>query len=110
MDLHEGGMEKPLLFITDGLPGIDEEIKEIYPRADFQLYTVHVLRNFESHVRMQDRNEIDSDLKGIVLSHTRVEAVNQFNPFINKWSSKYPKPVYNKEMNLSVLIKYHDYL
>ena len=35
MDLHERGVEEPLLFIADGLPGIEEEIKQLYPRADF---------------------------------------------------------------------------
>ena len=58
---------------------------------------------------MQDRNEIDSDLKGIFLSRTREEALNQFNAFRDKWSSKYPRPVYNMEKNLSILFRYHDY-
>ena len=109
MDIHERGVEEPLLFIADGLPGIEEEIKQLYPRADFQLCTIHASRNLESHVRVQDRNEIDSDLKGIFLSRTREEALNQFNEFKNKWSSKYPKPVYNMEKNLGTLLKYHDY-
>ena len=60
-------------------------------------------------MRVQDRNEIDSDLKGIFLSRTREEALNQFTEFKSKWSSKYPKPVYNMEKNLSILLKYHDY-
>ena len=109
MDLHERGVEEPLLFIADGLPGIEEEIKQLYPRADFQLCTIHASRNLESHVRVQDRNEIDSDLKGIFLSRTREEALNQFNAFRDKWSSKYPRPVYNMEKNLSILFRYHDY-
>ena len=109
MDLHERGVGEPLLFIADGLPGIEEEIKQLYPRADFQLCTIHASRNFESHVRVQDRNEIDSDLKGIFLSRTREEALNQFTEFKSKWSSKYPKPVYNMEKNLGILLKYHDY-
>ena len=109
MDLHERGLEEPLLFIADGLPGIEEEIKQLYPRADFQLCTIHAGRNFESHVRVQDRNEIDSDLKGIFLSRSREEALNQFTEFRNKWSSRYPRPVYNMEKNLSILIKYYDY-
>ncbi len=109
MDLHERGVEEPLLFIADGLPGIEEEIRQLYPRADFQLCTIHASRNLESHVRVQDRNEIDSDLRGIFLSRTREEALNQFNEFKDKWSSKYPKPVYNMEKNLGTLLKYHDY-
>lgn len=93
MDLHERGMEEPLLFIAVGLPGIEEEIKQIYPRANFQLCTVHASWNFESHMRVQDRNEINSNLKGIFLSQTREEAMNCFNAFRNKWSSKCPRPV-----------------
>ena len=33
--LHERGVEEPLLFIADGLPGIEEEIRQLYPRVDF---------------------------------------------------------------------------
>ena len=109
IDLHERGVEEPLLFIADGLPGIEEEIKQLYPRADFQLCTIHASRNFESNVRVQDRNEIDSDLKEIFLSRTREQAVNQFTEFRNKWSSRYPRPVYNMEKNLGILLRYYDY-
>ncbi len=109
MDLHERGVEEPLLFIADGLPGIEEEIRQLYPRADFQLCTIHASRNFESHVRVQDRNEIDSDLKVIFLSRLREEALNQFTEFKEKWSSRYPRPVYNMEKNLGILLKYYDY-
>ena len=66
-------------------------------------------RNFESNVRVQDRNEIDSDLKKIFLSRTREEALNQFTEFRNKWSPRYPRPVYNMGKNLRVLLKYYDY-
>ena len=109
IDLHERGVEEPLLFIADGLPGIEEEIKQLYPRADFQLCAIHASRNFESNVRVQDRNEIDSDLKEIFLSRTREQAVNQFTEFRNKWSSRYPEPVYNMEKNLGILLRYYDY-
>lgn len=108
-DLHERGVVEPLLFIADGLPGIEEEIKQLYPRADFQLCTIHASRNFESHVRVQDRNGIDSDLRGIFLSRTREEALDQFTEFKNKWSSRYPRPVYNMEKNLGILLRYYDY-
>ena len=29
MDLHEREVEEPLLFIADGLPGIEEEIRQL---------------------------------------------------------------------------------
>jgi transposase-like protein len=109
MDLHERGAEEPLLMIADGLPGIEEEIRQLYPGSDFQLCTIHAGRNLESHVRVQDRNEIDSDLRGIFLSRTGEDELNQFTEFRNKCSSRYPRPVYNMEKNLSILFKYYDY-
>ncbi len=88
---------------------IEEKIKQLYPRADFQLCTVHASRNFESHVREQDRNEIDSDLRGIYLSISREDTIDQFTGFKNKLSPKYPGPLYNMEKNLSTLLRYCDY-
>ena len=56
MDIHERGVEEPLLFIADGLPRIEEEIKQTYPRSDFQLCTIHASRNLESQVSVHYRN------------------------------------------------------
>lgn len=109
IDLHERGVEEPLLFIADGLPGIEEDIKQIYPRADFQLCTIHASRNFESHVWVSDRIEEDADLKGIFLSESKDEAIRKFDELKDKWSSKYSKPVYNMEKNLGSILKYYKY-
>ncbi len=58
---------------------------------------------------LHDRNETGSDLKRIFLTCNREKASNQFYEFKSKWSSEYPKPVYNMEKNLGILNKYHDY-
>ncbi len=46
-DLYERGVREPLLFIADGLPKLDEEVRKVFPRADFQLCTIHTSRNLE---------------------------------------------------------------
>jgi transposase-like protein len=76
IDIHERGVEEPLLFIADGLLGIEEEIKQLYPRADFQLCTIRASRNFESHVRVQERDEIGSDLKEVPLISSQSSKIN----------------------------------
>ena len=43
-DLYSRGLKEPLLFIADGISNLDEEIVKIYPRAEFQLCTIHYLR------------------------------------------------------------------
>ena len=36
-DLYNRGIREPLLFIAYGIPKLDEEIRKVFPRADFQL-------------------------------------------------------------------------
>ena len=54
-------------------------------------------------------NDYNSDLKEMFLSGTREEPLNHFNDFRNKWHPKYPRPLYNMEKNLGMLLKYYDY-
>ncbi len=93
VDLQERGVEEPLLFVADCLTGIEEEIKQLYPSSDFQLCTLHASKNFESKIRLSDRNEADGDLKKIFHSGSKEEAIKKFDEFKNKWYSKYSKPV-----------------
>lgn len=38
------GLEEPLLFVSDGLPGLVPAIKEAYPGAEFQLCISHKVK------------------------------------------------------------------
>ncbi len=72
------------MFVADGIPKLDEEIRRIFPRSDFQLCTIHASRDLESNVRESDKNEIDRDLKHVFLSNTKEDAVNAFDQFKDK--------------------------
>ena len=61
------------------------------------------------YVRYFQDLKIDHDLKGISLSDTKDSAINRFNQFKDKWSSKYPRPVYNMERKLEYLFTYFQY-
>ncbi|MCY0852411.1 MAG: transposase [Thermoplasma acidophilum] len=82
-------------------------------KADISLIglscTQNASRSFLSQVRTSDRNDIDSDLKGIFLSGSKEEAIKRFDEFKSKWSSKHPKAVYSMEKNLTSLLKYYEY-
>ena len=101
MKSYNRGVREPLLFIADGIPKLDEEIRKVFPRADFQLCTVHASKNFESEIREYDVDIIDSQLKQIFLSEDREEAIKRFNEFKSIWQGKYPKQVYNLEKKSS---------
>ena len=107
--MYNRGVREPPLFIADGIPKFDEEIRKIFPESDFQLCTIHASRNLESDVRESDKNEIDHDLKDIFTSGTKDSAIERFTHFKSKWSSKYPRPVYNLEKKLGYLFTYFQY-
>ena len=45
IESKEKGLEEPLLFVSDGLPGLVPAIKEAYPGAKFQLCISHIVKN-----------------------------------------------------------------
>jgi putative transposase len=51
-DLKERGVNEVLIFIADGLSGIQETIRKYYPGADFQSCIVHAERNMLSKIRV----------------------------------------------------------
>lgn len=108
-DLYDRGVREPLLFIADGLPKLDEEVRKIFPRTDFQLCTIHASRNFESEVRESDKQQIDIELKRIFLSETKEDALLRLKEFKGKWDKKYPRPIYNLENKTNYLLTYYGY-
>lgn len=50
-DLYQRGLKEVLLGVFDGLPGLEEAFKSIYPKADVQRCVVHKVRNTLNRVR-----------------------------------------------------------
>jgi putative transposase len=63
-DLQSRGLEQVLLFVTDGLSGIEDTISNNYPQADIQR-CLDVDRNIMSKVRVKDRAEIMKILRSL---------------------------------------------
>ena len=58
---------------------------------------------------MERQKEINGDLKAIFTSDTREEALERSGRFRERWSSKYPRPVYNMEKKSGYLFTYFNY-
>ena len=108
-DLYSRGLKEPLLFIADGINNLDEEIMKTYPRADFQLCTIHYTRNLKSKVKEKDSDEIIKDANRMFTCNNKEEAINRFNEFKNKWNNKYPDIVYNTEKSTGRLFRFYNY-
>ncbi|BCZ90711.1 hypothetical protein TthAA22_25160 (plasmid) [Thermus thermophilus] len=54
-----------MLFITDGLPGLPEAIRRVYPQAEWQRCVVHGVRWSLSQVRARDQALLAEDLRRV---------------------------------------------
>lgn len=64
-DLYRRGVHEVLLGVFDGLSGLEDAFREVYPKADVQHCVVHKIRNTMPKIRVQDKTEFLSDLKTI---------------------------------------------
>ncbi|MDY7224730.1 IS256 family transposase, partial [Halalkalibacterium halodurans] len=74
LDLYSRGLEEVLLGVFDGLAGLEEAMKAVYPKADVQRCVVHKVRNALHAVRKKDQPAVAQDFKPIYQANTYEEA------------------------------------
>jgi transposase-like protein len=108
-ELKNRGVEDVLIFSIDGLPGLNEAIKAVYPESEIQRCIVHQVRNSLKFVSYKDRKELAKDLKKIYTSSTEESGKIELDKLNEKWGKKYPniiKSWQNNWIELSTLFKY----
>lgn len=91
VDLKQRGAEQILLFVFDGLTGLEDTVRQIFPRSLTQLCLVHQIRNTLSWVRPNDKQVVAQDLKTVYKSKSISEAKEKILLLKTKWQLKYPK-------------------
>lgn len=89
-NLKERGIGNPLMFVTDGLQGMKEAIKRVFPDSLHQRCLVHVGRNMSSGARKKDRQGILGDFKEVHSAESEYEARRRMGFFVAKWPRTYP--------------------
>ena len=88
--LKERGIGEPMMFITDGLQGMPEAVRRVFPGSSLQRCLVHVGRNMSSGARRKDRQAILDDFKSVYSAESEAEAKARLGLFVAKWSQTYP--------------------
>ena len=91
MDLKRRGLKEVLLFVTDGLTGLQEACLKAFPKASYQRCWVHVSRTVMKRVRVHDRKDVMEDLKAVYQAADEKQAQKNLKDFLDKHSPKYPK-------------------
>ncbi|SFA52955.1 Transposase, Mutator family, partial [Parageobacillus thermantarcticus] len=77
--LYQRGVKEVLLGVFDGLPGLEEAFRAVYPKADVQRCVVHKVRSTLNRVRKKDQFEMAEDLKLIYRSPNKKRHWRCFN-------------------------------
>ena len=88
--LKERGVEQVLLFISDGLTGMRDAVKRVFPKADHQSCWVHISRRVANTVRVKDRPEILGALKRVYNAKNAEDAEALLDEFIQDYGRRYP--------------------
>jgi putative transposase len=89
-ELWQRGLRRVLLFITDGLPGLPEAIRRVYPQAEWQRCVVHGVRWSLGQVRARDRTLLAEDLRRVYGAESREEALEALEALREAWGARYP--------------------
>lgn len=108
-DLKSRGATDVLLGVFDGLPGLEEAFREIYPKADVQHCVVHKVRSTFPKIRVTDKTEFLDDLKQVYTAVDGDVALAVFDGFKAKWRKQYPKEVQSWEEQLPTLLTFYKY-
>jgi transposase-like protein len=108
-DLKNRGATDVLLGAFDGLPGLEEAFREIYPKADVQHCVVHKIRATLPKIRVSDKTAFLEDLKPVYTAMDGDVARALFDSFKANWRKLYPKEVQSWEDQLSTLLTFYKY-
>ena len=87
------GVEDVLFISMDGLSGLEEGAKTIFPDAVIQRCIVHLIRNSVKYIPSKKRKDFCNHLKSIYQAPNKKVALVEFEKFKEAWSKDYPGAV-----------------
>ena len=109
-ELKNRGVKDILIICSDGLKGINEAIKAVYPNAMQQRCIVHLIRNSVKFVSYKHLKEFCNDLRTIYKSNNEKEARENLEKVKDKWNSIYPTSLKVWEDNWEAICTLFNYL
>ncbi|MBM6959127.1 IS256 family transposase [Lactobacillus gallinarum] len=103
------GLEQVELFLSDGVVGMKEAICQSYPKAHFQRCLVHVMRNINAKMRVDDRQKALDEFKQIHTQSNKEMAVQVLHEFYQNWEKVYKNVVRDLRQIEPDLLTFYNY-
>jgi len=108
-ELKQRGVQDIFITCIDGLKGVPDAVRSVFPKTEVQLCIVHMIRNSMKHVTSSRVKEFIEDLKFVYQAVSEKEALVALSELQAKWMEKYPlavKPWIEHWDNLAGFFKY----
>lgn len=92
-ELQNRGIKDILVACIDGLKGLPDAIKSVFPQVNVQLCIIHMIRNSIKYIPHKNSKEFMGDLKTIYRATTLEAACQALEKLQTKWESSYPLAV-----------------
>jgi len=91
------GLQRPLLAIIDGNPGLRSALLQAWPGLQIQRCTVHKVRNLQDHCPADAYPQVKEGYDRIVEAKNEAEAKAAYQAFLRKWGKELPGVVKSLE-------------
>ncbi|MDQ0151325.1 IS256 family transposase [Eubacterium multiforme] len=108
-DLKNRGVKEILIACMDGLKGLPQAIKTVFPSVNIQTCIVHQIRNSIKYIASKDKKAFIKDLKEVYRATTEKLALAQLDRLKDTWGSNYGMVIdswYNNWENLSTFFEF----
>jgi len=108
-DLKNRGVQDILIACMDGLKGLPDAIKVVFPDVSIQTCIIHQIRNSFKYIASKDTKAFMKDLKTVYKASSEEIATVELEKLKEKWNAKYSIVInswYNNWNNLSTYFAY----
>jgi len=108
-DLKNRGVRDILLACMDGLKGLPDAIKAVFPEVNIQNCIIHQIRNSIKYIPSKDIKAFMKDLKCVYQAVNETMASQSLQALEEKWGDKYPIVIQSWNNNWENLSTYFDF-
>ena len=108
-DLKNRGVKEILIACMDGLKGLPQAIKTVFPSVNIQTCIVHQIRNSIKYIASKDKKAFMKDLKEVYKATTEELALAQLDKLKELWGASYGMVIdswYNNWNNLATFFEF----
>jgi len=108
-DLKNRGVKDIILACMDGLKGLPDAIKTVFPEVNIQTCIIHQIRNSIKYIGSKDCKTFMKDLKTVYKAVNETIATQALQSLEATWGNKYPIVIQSWNNNWENLSTYFDF-